>query len=65
MFEEESPRPVAARFMPAQLDRWDVEELRQYIDALRAEIARAEAMIAARQTHRGAADALFRKPGGG
>jgi uncharacterized small protein (DUF1192 family) len=62
MIEEETPRPAANRFAPAVLDRWDVAELQRYIGALRAEIARAEAAIAARQAHRSAADAFFRKP---
>ncbi len=55
------PRP-ATRFAPAALDAWGVQELRDYIEALRAEIARAEAAISARETHRTAADALFRRP---
>jgi uncharacterized small protein (DUF1192 family) len=46
----------------AVLDGWSVEELRGYIAALRAEIVRAEAAIAAREAQRGAADAFFRKP---
>ncbi|MFC7692320.1 DUF1192 family protein [Paeniroseomonas aquatica] len=33
-----------------------------YIAALRAEISRAEAAIATREAHRGAADAFFRRP---
>jgi uncharacterized small protein (DUF1192 family) len=61
MFEEESPRPAPVRFQPAVLDAWGVEELRVYISALQAEIGRAEAAIQAREKHRGAADALFRK----
>jgi uncharacterized small protein (DUF1192 family) len=55
------PRP-AIRFAPAALDGWGVQELRAYIETLRAEIARAEAAAAARETHRSAADALFRRP---
>jgi uncharacterized small protein (DUF1192 family) len=61
--EEDRPRRPAAgqRFQPAVLDGRGIEELRDYIAALRAEIARAEAAIAAREHQRGAADALFRK----
>jgi len=63
MIEEETPRPAASRFTPAVMDRWDVAELQRYIAELRGEITRAEAAIAARQVHRSAADAFFRKPG--
>ncbi|HYF09479.1 MAG TPA: DUF1192 family protein [Acetobacteraceae bacterium] len=59
--EEERPRPPT-RFQPAVLDRWDVGELREYIAALREEIARAEAAIEAKQAQLRAADAFFRKP---
>ncbi len=48
---------------PAQrknLEIMSVEALGEYIDALRAEIERAEAMIADKQSARGAADAVFK-----
>ena len=54
---EEEPRPVLA---PVQLDRMGVAELERYIATLRAEIARAESHIASKQTHRSAADDLFK-----
>ena len=62
--DEESARPRPAnRFAPPPtLDGWGVQELRDYIAALQLEIARAEAAIASRERHRGAADSLFRKP---
>lgn len=60
--EEDRPRP-APRFEPAALDHWAEAELHAYIAALRAEIARAEAAIAARGAQRAAAEALFRRPG--
>jgi uncharacterized small protein (DUF1192 family) len=63
MMEEERPRPVPG-FTPAALDSWGVAELRGYITRLRAEITRAEAAIQARESHRGAVDALFRRPPG-
>jgi uncharacterized small protein (DUF1192 family) len=63
MIEEERPRPVTG-FTPAVLDSWGVAELRDYIARLQAEIARAEAAIATREAHRGAVDALFRRPPG-
>ena len=59
--EDDRPKPQT-RLQPAVLDRWDVEELRDYIAALQAEIARAEAAIAAKEAQKRAADAFFRKP---
>jgi uncharacterized small protein (DUF1192 family) len=64
MFEEEQrPRPREG-FAPAALAEWSEEALRDYIAALKAEIARAEAAIAARSAQRAAAEAFFRKPPG-
>ncbi len=62
MSEADLPRPRNV-FTPPLLDSWGVAELRGYIDTLRAEIARAESAIAAREAQRLAADAFFRKPG--
>jgi uncharacterized small protein (DUF1192 family) len=59
MMEEDAPRR-APGFVPPVLDGWDVEELKNYIARLQAEIGRAEAAIAKKQAHRGAADAFFR-----
>jgi len=59
MIEEEPPRR-ATGFVPPVLDGWDVDELKGYIGRLRAEIARAEAAIAKKEAHRGAADAFFK-----
>ncbi|MBR0649720.1 DUF1192 domain-containing protein [Roseomonas terrae] len=44
-----------------RFDGWDVSQLQDYIAELKAEIARAEAAIGARQGHRAAAEAFFRK----
>jgi uncharacterized small protein (DUF1192 family) len=63
MFEEEERPRRAPRFTPLPLDGLGVEELRDYIASLGVEIARAEAAIAARERQRGAADAVFRRPG--
>ena len=41
------------------LELYGVEELRERIEALQAEIARAEAMVNKKQSGRAAADALF------
>jgi len=63
MFEEEPRRPAARGFVPAALADWSEEALRAYVEALRDEIGRAEAAIAARAGQRAAADAFFRRPG--
>lgn len=61
MFDEEPrPRP-REEFVPAKLDGWSLEALRDYVAALRAEIERAEAAMAARDQQKQAADAFFRK----
>lgn len=44
------------------LDTLGIDELRDYIDELRVEIARVEADITRKQSHRGAAEAFFRRP---
>lgn len=62
MEEPEGPRP-RNRFTPPAIERWGVEELRDYIAELRAEIARAEAEIGRREASRAAADLVFRRPG--
>ena len=59
--EEEPRRPARLEKIP--LDPLGIAELREYIAELTAEIARAEAAIAAKSDHRSAADAFFRKPG--
>ncbi len=59
--EEALPRP-RARLERLTLDMLGIEELNAYIDELKTEIARVEADIARKQSHRSAADAFFRKP---
>ncbi|MBS0643731.1 MAG: DUF1192 domain-containing protein [Proteobacteria bacterium] len=48
------------RLEPPVLDSLSVEELRDYIQELHNEIARVEADIARKQSHRSAADAFFK-----
>lgn len=62
--EDELPARKKRRVEPLVLDRFDVAELQDYITELQAEIARAEAAIAAKSGHRSAAEAFFRKPAG-
>ncbi len=62
MDEDEGPARKRARLEKLVLDTLGIEELRDYIGELQAEIARVEADIARKQSHRGAADAFFRRP---
>jgi uncharacterized small protein (DUF1192 family) len=57
---DDAPRKRQVLEKP-RFDGWDVGQLRDYIAELQAEIARAEAGIAAREGHRAAAEAFFRK----
>jgi uncharacterized small protein (DUF1192 family) len=58
--QDELPRKRQVLEKP-RFDGWDVGQLRDYIAELQAEISRAEAGIAAREDHRAAAEAFFRK----
>jgi uncharacterized small protein (DUF1192 family) len=60
--EEDEPLTKRRRLEPLLLDSLGIEELRGYIDELRIEIARVEADIGRKGSHRSAADAFFRKP---
>jgi uncharacterized small protein (DUF1192 family) len=62
--EDDLPRPKPKRMQPPVLDLWGVEELRDYIGELKAEITRVEAEITRKTGHRSAADAFFRKSPG-
>jgi uncharacterized small protein (DUF1192 family) len=59
MEEPELPRKPDAK--PPDLTHWSVEELQAYIARLESEIARARKEIDAKQSVRGAAEALFKK----
>jgi len=62
MEEDEVPIRKRARLEKPVLDMLGIAELREYIDELKAEIARVEADIERKQDHRSAADAFFRRP---
>ena len=62
LFDEDDRPKRVQRFDAPNFDRWDVEELHDWIATLKAEIARAEAAIESKQAKRAAADAFFRKP---
>ena len=60
--EDEGPVRKRVRLEKLVLDTLGIEELREYIDELKAEIARVEADIQHKAGHRSAADAFFRRP---
>ena len=60
--EEDGPVRKRSRLEKLVLDALGIEELRDYIDELKAEIARVEADIGRKHGHRSAADAFFRRP---
>jgi uncharacterized small protein (DUF1192 family) len=64
MAAEDDDLPVRkrTRLEKLVLDTLGIEEMRDYIEELRAEIARVEADIDRKQSHRSAADAFFRRP---
>ncbi|MBV9656108.1 MAG: DUF1192 domain-containing protein [Acetobacteraceae bacterium] len=64
MEEEEAEPKRSRRLEPLALYPLGVAELQAYIAELHAEIARAEAEIGAKEGHRSAADAFFKRPGG-
>lgn len=61
MLEDDAPQPPPILGRPA-LDPLGIDELKDYIVSLRAEIARAEAAIERKQGHRAAAASFFRTP---
>jgi uncharacterized small protein (DUF1192 family) len=58
--DEDLPVRKRRRLEALLLDTLSVEELRDYIGELRDEIARVEADISRKQTHRSTADAFFK-----
>jgi uncharacterized small protein (DUF1192 family) len=61
--EEDLPIRKRTRLEKLVLDTLGIEELRDYISELHDEIARVEADIVRKNSHKSAADAFFRKPG--
>ena len=60
--DDDGPVRRRVRLEKLVLDTLGVEELRDYIGELKAEIARVEEDIERKQGHRSAADAFFRRP---
>ena len=61
--DDDAPVRKRVRLGKPVLDTLGVGELRDYILELRDEIARVEADIVRKESHKSAADAFFRKPG--
>ena len=59
--EDEGPVRKRLRLEKLVLDTLGIAEMREYIEELKAEIARVEADIDRKQGHRSAADAFFRR----
>ena len=60
-FETDDLEPLKKKSQPRNLDPMSVEELREYVDVLKAEIARVEEKIKAKQSHASAAALFFKK----
>lgn len=63
MLMDDDLEPTNRPKKPRPLDGMSVEELRTYVDTLKAEIARVETAIAAKSAHLAAAAAFFKQPG--
>ena len=59
MFDDEQPKPKTAEF-PRNMDNMSVSELEEYIEELRAEIAKAEGDIAKKKASEDAAASAFK-----
>jgi uncharacterized small protein (DUF1192 family) len=60
MDDEDRPKPRPAHEVGMPIDTMSVAELEERVALLEAEIARLKAAVAARQSSRSAADALFK-----
>lgn len=60
MFDEEETRPKVDSFNPRILDRLSVEELEEYIEELKSEIARVESDIRSKKDSISAAESVFK-----
>jgi uncharacterized small protein (DUF1192 family) len=57
----EDLEPKNKLIKPKDLSGWNIEDLEDYIERMRAEIERAQAMIESKQDISSAADALFKR----
>jgi uncharacterized small protein (DUF1192 family) len=58
-FEDLEPKNVTRK--PVDLSTWNIEDLELYIENMKTEISRAEAMIAEKQSVSSAAESLFKR----
>jgi uncharacterized small protein (DUF1192 family) len=61
VMDEQDLEPLTKRQKPKDLDVMSVEALKEYIAGLEAEIERARGAIAAKQSHKAAAESFFKK----
>ncbi|WP_428681110.1 DUF1192 domain-containing protein [Reyranella sp.] len=59
-FDLDDLDPRQKKTQPKNLDVMNVEDLKEYVVALKAELERAEAKIKAKQSHAAAAASLFK-----
>ena len=60
-FDLDDLDPRQKKPQPKNLDAMNIEDLREYADVLKAELARVEGKIKAKQRHAAAAASLFKK----
>lgn len=60
-FETDDLEPLKKKSQPRNLDPMSIEELQEYVATLKAEIARVEEKMKAKQSHAAAAASFFKK----
>ena len=60
-FDLDDLDPRNAKEKPLNLDDMNIEDLQEYVSALKGEIARVEAKIKAKQSHASAAASFFKR----
>lgn len=60
-FETDDLEPLKKKSQPRNLDPMSIEELQAYVATLKAEIARVEEKMKAKQSHAAAAASFFKK----
>ena len=60
-FELDDLDPQQKKPQPKNLDAMNIEDLKEYVAALKAELARVEDKIKAKQSHASAAASFFKK----
>ena len=60
-FDLDDLDPASQEESPKNLDDMNIEDLKEYVAALKAEIERVEAKIKAKQSHASAAASFFKK----